>query len=162
MCHPREGRHIAAQNDLPKIGPLEQILTSQADVPPRYSTALLAISVWSNGLLSGCAHPAERALQGSWHGESVENFDAETMAAATGWARGTTFEFDGTRLKVSLPARGTRTGVYQLSAIEDRTVTLNVLSSRGDESELKLIVDDANSMRWMLEDGRALVLKRDP
>ena len=113
------------------------------------------------GLLAvGCAHPAERALEGRWYGESVENFDQEVVAAATGWARGTTFEFAGTQLRITLPAQGTRPGVYSLAAIEDRTILLNILSSRGEESELKLIVDDAESLRWVLEDGRTLVLKR--
>ena len=53
-------------------------------------------------------------------------------------------------------------GVYSLASIEDRTVVLNVLSSRGEESELKLIVDDAESMRWVMDEGRTLVLKRQP
>lgn len=127
-----------------------------------YLPHLLAqCSTW--GLLTlGCAHPAEQAISGSWYGDSVENCDEEFVAAATGWARGTSFQFEGTRLKVTLPAQGTRTGVYSLAAIEDRTVVLNVLSSRGEESELKLIVDDAQSIRWLLDDGRALVLKRQP
>jgi len=109
---------------------------------------------------SGCAHPAERALQGRWHGQSVENFDAEAMASATGWARGTSLEFQGRNLHVTVPAEESRTGVYELAAIKDRNVKLSVLGSRGEQSEIELIVDDADSIRWVLGEGRTLVLKK--
>jgi len=110
--------------------------------------------------LSGCGHPAERALQGLWFGTSVENFDEDSVAAATGWARGTSMEFSGRRLRVTLPAKPPRVGVYELAKIQDRTVTLNVLGSDGESSELELIVDDADSMRWVMDEGRAMVLKK--
>ena len=46
----------------------------------------------------------KRKLEGRWLGESVENFDAKEMAAATGWARGLSLEFSGTHLTVAVPA----------------------------------------------------------
>src|SRR5690606_9261310 len=110
--------------------------------------------------LVGCAHPAERALQGRWNGKSVENFDSDEVAAATGWARGTSFLFDGDHLKVTVPAQAPRTGIYRLTAILDRQVTLSVLDSHGEESQLELIVDDEKTIRWVLDEGRTLVLKR--
>lgn len=84
------------------------------------------------------------------------------MAAATGWARGTTFEFQGARLSITLPAKSRRSGVYELTEIEDRTVTLTVVDGNGEQSELRLTVDDESSMRWMLDEGRAMVLERQP
>jgi hypothetical protein len=111
-------------------------------------------------IFAGCSHPAERALEGEWYGKSVENFDAEEVAAATGWARGTSFVFKGNRVKVTVPAEKPRSGVFRLSAIEDRQVSLVVLDSQGEESELDLIVDDAESLRWLLGEGRAVVLRR--
>lgn len=110
--------------------------------------------------LGGCSHPAEKALEGEWYGKSVENFDPAEVAAATGWARGTSFVFTGNRVKVSVPAEKPRSGVFRLSAIEDRQVSLVVLDSQGEESELDLIVDDAESLRWLLGEGRAVVLRR--
>ncbi|HSC89646.1 MAG TPA: hypothetical protein VLC09_20325 [Polyangiaceae bacterium] len=120
----------------------------------------LGLLLTSLSLGTGCAHPAERALAGRWHGESVENFTLDEMAAATAWARGTSFEFDGPNLTVEVPAEEPRRGTYRLAAIEDRTVKLTVLDSAGEQSELELVVDDKTSLRWMLGDGRALVLKR--
>lgn len=107
-----------------------------------------------------CAHPAERALQGRWNGQSVENFDQDAVAAATGWARGTSFEFKGKNLRVTLPAENARTGIYELTAIENRELTLTVLGKSGEQTELSLIVDDADSMRWLLDEGRTVVLRR--
>lgn len=111
-------------------------------------------------LALGCGHPAERALQGQWLGTAVENFDEEAIAPATGWAKGTSFEFSGRRLKVTLPAQPPRVGVYELAAIEERSVVLNVLSSGGENSELELIFDDEDHIRWVLGEGRTMVLQR--
>lgn len=110
---------------------------------------------------AACAHPAEKALEGRWLGKSVENFDTDEVAAATGWARGTSFVFEGNHLRVTVPAETPRSGVYRLTAIEDRQVTLSVLDSRGEETQVDLIVDDETSLRWMLGEGRAVVLKRE-
>jgi hypothetical protein len=111
-------------------------------------------------LATACGHPAERALQGQWLGSSVENFDPGTVAAATGWARGTSMEFSGRRLKVTLPAQTPKVGVYELGSIEDRTVRLNVLSSEGETSELELIVDDERTLRWVMGEGRTMLLHK--
>lgn len=121
---------------------------------------LLGLLLTLSNVLGACAHPAERALEGKWHGDGVENFALEEMAAATAWARGTSFEFDGPRLTVAVPAEEPRHGTYRLAAIEDRTVKLTVLDGSGEQSELELIVDDKESLRWVLGEGRALVLKR--
>ena len=111
-------------------------------------------------LAVGCAHPAERALNVRWLGDHVENFSIDEMAGATAWARGTSFEFDGSDLTVAVPAEEPRRGTYRLAAIEDRTVKLTVLDATGEQSELELIVDDRDNLRWMLGDGRSLVLKK--
>ena len=121
---------------------------------------LLGLLLTLSTSVVACAHPAERALAGRWHGDAVENFSLEEMAGATAWARGTSFEFDGPRLTVAVPAEEPRHGTYRLASIEDRTVKLTVLDASGEQSELELIVDDKESLRWVLGEGRALVLKR--
>lgn len=122
----------------------------------------LLFALLLSGATLACHHPAERALQGRWYGESVENFDSDALAAATGWARGTIIEFEGKRMRVQVPAQPARTGVFELAAIEDRQVRLTVLDSHGDSSEVEFIVDDAESIRWVLEEGRTVVLKKQP
>ena len=111
--------------------------------------------------LTVCQHPAEEALQGRWNGHSVENFEEQSIAAATGWARGTQFEFRGNDLTITMPAKESRKGKYKLAKIEGRQVTLAVQDQKGELTRLDLIVDDAESLRWMLDDGRTLVLKKE-
>jgi hypothetical protein len=50
--------------------------------------------------------------------------------------------------------------VYELGSIEDRTVVLNILSSEGESSERALIVDAEDSLRWVIGEGRTMVLHR--
>lgn len=109
---------------------------------------------------AGCAHPAERALRGRWLGESVENFDPSELAEATAWARGTSLEFGSSRVTVSIPAEEARSGTFALSAIEDRLIRLSVVDTEGATSELEVIVDDEEHLRWVLGDGRTVVMKK--
>jgi hypothetical protein len=107
-----------------------------------------------------CAHPAERALEGRWRGASVENFDDAQVAAATGWARGTELSFRGRRVTIAVPAEEPRTGSYALEAIDDRKVTLSVLGADGEQASMQLIVDDERTLRWVLAEGRTVLMKR--
>jgi len=121
-----------------------------------YRAALLGTLLLS----LACAHPAERALEGRWRGTSVENFDDGQVAAATGWARGTELSFRGHRVTVAVPAEEPRTGSYTLEAIDDRKVTLSVLGADGEESSMQVIVDDETTLRWVLSEGRTVLMKR--
>lgn len=111
-------------------------------------------------LIVACGHPTQRALEGRWLGDSVENFDDEVSAAAAGWAKGTSFEFAGSTLTVAIPAEEPRTGTYRVEGLENRSVRLAVLDSGGETSELVLLLDDEKSLRWMLGDGRSIVMRR--
>lgn len=112
--------------------------------------------------LSGCSgHPVERKLTGRWLGQDVENLNDESLAAATGWARGTSFEFASSTLTVSIPAEDPRSGKYQVVAVRDKTVDLSVERSNGKSDRLRLQLDDEHSMRWMLDGGRAVVMRRE-
>ena len=109
----------------------------------------------------GCAHPAERALRGRWLGEAVENFDQDELAEATAWARGTMLEFRSSNITVSIPSEESRTGTYVLSSVVDRTVKLRVLDLEGQESDMEVVVDDEDHLRWLLGDGRSVVMKHE-
>jgi len=123
----------------------------------RCTVVLLA---WLSLLSIGCSHPAERALEGRWRGTAVENFDDAEMAAATGWARGTELSFRGRRVTIAVPAEEPRTGSYSLQGIEDRKVTLSVLGADGEQSSMQVIVDDEQTLRWVLSEGRTVLMKR--
>jgi hypothetical protein len=112
-------------------------------------------------LLAGCGNPVQRKLEGRWLGESVENFDAKDVAAATGWARGLSLEFSGTRLTVAVPAEEPRTGKYKVERVHDNDVELAVTRPDGAVDTTSLKLDDERSLRFMIGDTRAIVLRRE-
>lgn len=93
-------------------------------------------------------------------GESVENFEDEDVAAASGWARGTSFEFAGTELTVAIPAEEPRSATYRVVGVHQKKVRLAVVDRQGQTDELRLILDDESSLRWLIDERRAVVLRR--
>lgn len=93
-------------------------------------------------------------------GESIENFDDEVVAAASGWARGTSLEFAGSALTVAIPAEEPRSAKYEVVAVHQNKVRLAVIQPGQKREDLKLILDDERSMRWMLDENRAVVMRR--
>jgi hypothetical protein len=112
-------------------------------------------------LLAGCGNPVQRKLEGRWLGESVENFDAKDVAAATGWARGLSLEFSGARLTVAVPAEEPRSGKYKVAQIRENDVELAVTRPDGVVDTASLKLDDERSLRFMIGDTRAIVLRRE-
>jgi len=123
--------------------------------------ASLALVLGGALLLAGCGNPVQRKLEGRWLGESVENFDAKDVAAATGWARGLSLEFSGTRLTVAVPAEEPRTGKYKVASVHDNDVELAVTRVDGAVDTTNLKLDDERSLRFMIGDTRAIVLRRE-
>lgn len=122
----------------------------------------LGLLVTSALLLAGCGNPVQRKLEGRWLGESVENFDAKDMAAATGWARGLSLEFAGTRLTVAVPAEEPRIGKYKVASVHENDVQLAVTRADGAVDTASFKLDDERSLRFMIGDNKAVVLRREP
>jgi len=113
------------------------------------------------GTTSGCGHPVKRKLEGRWLGEGVENFDDDKVAAATGWAKGASMEFSGSTLTVSIPAEEPRSGAYEIVKVHQNDVEISILRPDGSRDRTRFRLDDEHSMRWMLDEGRAIVLRRE-
>ena len=108
-----------------------------------------------------CGHPVKRQLEGRWFGESVENFEQRELPAATGWARGVSFEFAGESLTVSVPADEPRTAPYQVASVQRNDVRLSVQRPTGEKESVRFRLDDERSIRWMLDEHHAVVLRRE-
>ncbi len=93
-------------------------------------------------------------------GESVENFDDELVAAASGWARGTSLEFSGSEVTVAIPAEEPRSAKYEVVGVHQQRVRLAVIDPVGHRDELRLILDDERSLRWLLDENRTVVMRR--
>ncbi len=127
----------------------------------RQNLAIMVVP-WILALLAlpACGHPAQRRLAGRWVGDSIENVEPGLLAAATGWVRGTSFDFDGEELTVVIPAEEPRTGLYEVVSFRDSQVALAVKGSDGRSYSMDLKLDDERSFRWLLADGRAVVMRR--
>jgi hypothetical protein len=124
---------------------------------PRTTLLFLALAFTA----VGCGHPVRRQLEGRWFGESVENFEQRELSAATGWARGVSFEFAGENVTVSMPAEEPRTAPYQVAGVQRNDVRLTVERSTGQKDSMRLRLDDERNIRWMLDEHHAIVLRRE-
>ena len=108
----------------------------------------------------GCGHPIEKQLEGRWHGEGVENVDHAIVAVATGWAKGTTMEFAGSTVTITIPAEDPRSAEYEVVSVEGSEVNL-AIKSKSSTDKARLYIDDEASMRWDIGGGRAVLMKRE-
>jgi hypothetical protein len=111
--------------------------------------------------LSGCGHPVQGKLEGRWVGDSVENFDDQHVAVATGWAKGASFEFSGSNVTVAIPAEEPRSATYTVASVRESDVQLAVKRKDGAIDKVRLKLDSEHSIRWVLGDERAIVLRRE-
>lgn len=110
--------------------------------------------------LGGCGHPAQRKLQGRWFGERIESLASDDLSAATGWVKGTSFLFKGEQMTVEIPAEAPRSGKFEVLAYRDGKITVSVQRQDGINDRVNLKLDDDRSMRWLLPEGRAIVMRR--
>ncbi|MES1177813.1 MAG: hypothetical protein ABUL62_26040 [Myxococcales bacterium] len=134
---------------------------SPLHTPERLRSLILGAVLVSSVALPGCGNAVQRKLEGRWLGESVENFDSKDMAAATGWARGLSLEFSGNRLTVAIPAEEPRVGKYKVASVHENDVELAVTRADGVVDEASFKLDDEHSLRFMVGDNRAVVLRRE-
>jgi hypothetical protein len=127
----------------------------------RFSGLLAAGALLVAVLASGCGHPIQRQLEGSWHGDAVENFDDRDLARATGWAKSLRFTFSGTKMSVSVAAEEERSGKYRVQSVRNSDVVLAVKRTDGNEDVTRLKLDDDQAIRWLIGDSRAVVLRRE-
>ena len=122
----------------------------------RFKTALaLAITLPA---AAGCDKSPKDRLQGRWLGESIENVSAAQAPKATGWVKGTAFEFQGNKVTVTIPAETPRTGTFKVTKAEADTLLVSFLRDEGgrDEAEMQLVGE--KELRWRISGGREIVL----
>jgi hypothetical protein len=125
----------------------------------RSTSFALILSVFTP--LVGCGHPAQRALSGRWFGESVERFEPDEVAMATGWARGASMEFSGDVITVAIPAEDPRKGHYDIASAHDSDLVLAIRDDRGQTEKTRFTLDGDHYLKWHLDDHRSVVLRRE-
>lgn len=109
---------------------------------------------------SACGDPSRRRLQGRWLGESIENIERSALTSATGWAKGTSFEFAGDRITVVIPAEEPRSGSYSIESVRNNLVAIRAKRSDGTLDAVELRLEDEHSLQWMLPNGAAILMRK--
>lgn len=111
--------------------------------------------------VAGCTKTPRDRLQGRWLGEAIVNAPADQASRATGWVKGTAIEFNGSKVTVTIPAESPRTGTFKVAKAEGDRVTVAFLRPEGGRDEAEMVLDqDDRTMRWVVGDGREIVLAR--
>jgi hypothetical protein len=126
----------------------------------------LSLILGSLALVAGCGKSPADKLAGKWVGERIDNVSADDVARATGWVKGTSFEFAGDKVTVTIPAEPARKGTFKVAKSEGEKMTLAIShndekpgeSSPPDLTSLTMI--DAKTLRWDIGDSREILLVR--
>lgn len=129
------------------------------NVKARGPVACLLLAILAGGA-GGCMGRTERKLQGRWLGDSVQNFADQNVAAATGWAKGTSMEFAGSQITVAVPAEEPRTGTYRIVKTDGDAIEVAVRRKNGVVDHASFLLD-GRSLRWDVGGGRVVVLRRE-
>ena len=122
---------------------------------------LVRIALISTFLMAGCGKSPEEKLAGKWVGDRIDNVSADQVMRATGWVKGTTFEFAGDKLTVTLPAEPARKGTFKVSRVEgDKMVLLVARSDTQTHDEATLTLHGDRTMTWDIGHGREVLLVR--
>ena len=111
--------------------------------------------------LAACGKSPEDKLAGKWVGDRIDNVSAEQVARATGWVKGTTFEFAGDKVTVTVPAEPARKGSFKVSRVDGDKMVLSV--ARPDVSTFDaatVTMHGDKIMSWDIGHGREVLLVR--
>jgi hypothetical protein len=109
---------------------------------------------------AGCATTPKDRLQGKWVGETVDSFTPEQTTRVQGWASGTSFEFRGTRVTITIPAESPREGTFRVAKTSGDELTVAFLRAHGATDEVAFRFEGDDRMRWMLANGQSIVMRR--
>jgi hypothetical protein len=81
---------------------------------------------------------------------------------ATGWARGTSFEFARSTITVTIPAEEPRSGTFEVQSTNDQDIVLAVATSPHAPSKpLALARVEEGLLRWHLDERRSILMRHE-
>ncbi len=111
---------------------------------------------------SACSKDPKARLQGKWIGESLVNVPESQAGEALGWAKGVTFEFNGTKMTVTVPSEEPRVGEFDIQDAKKDRVTIRVAREGGDTGPTTLVFAQDDHLHWDIGEGREVVMTRLP
>lgn len=110
---------------------------------------------------TGCSKSPKDKLQGKWVGEKVDNVPIDQESRATGWVKGTTFEFKGDKVIVTIPAEEPRTGTYSVSSLSANKLNVAFTRANGDIDEASFtLAGEGKLIKWDIGNERTVTLAR--
>jgi hypothetical protein len=123
----------------------------------RKSVVLLALALSVSAL--ACSKSPKDRLQGKWLGDSVTNVSPEQSADVTAWVKGTSLEFAGDRMVVTVPAEQPRGGEFKVAKVDGRKLSVAVAREGGSDTTTLTLAEDS-TLHWDIGEGREVVLAR--
>ena len=123
----------------------------------RNSVVVLALALSLCGL--ACSKSPKDRLQGKWLGDSISNVNPEQSAEITSWVKGTSLEFSGDRVTVTIPAEQPRSGEFKVAKVEGKKVVLAVSREGGSDTTTLAFAEDG-ALQWEVGDGRSISMTR--
>lgn len=119
---------------------------------------VLSAAVLSLSALSCSKSPRDR-LQGKWLGDSIANVTSEQTADVMAWVKGTSLDFSGDRMTVTIPAEQPRSGEFKVAKAEGNRLTVQVTREGGTDTA-RLVMADETTLRMDVGAGREIVLTK--
>jgi hypothetical protein len=110
--------------------------------------------------LTGCENTPKQRIQGKWVGERAEHFPASQADRAQGWVSGSSFEFDGSRVTVTIPAERPRQGTFKIKQATEAGLQLAFLRPHGTSDDVAFQFEGEGQLRWLLGDGRSILMRK--
>ncbi|MEQ9319125.1 MAG: hypothetical protein RIF41_08190 [Polyangiaceae bacterium] len=124
----------------------------------RTPPCLMLVAVFA---LSGCEDTPKERLEGRWIGDSVESFHPAQASRAAGWATGLSFSFKGSRVTVAIPAESARQGTYKIAQATEDELRIRFHRNTGATDEATFRFEGEDRLRWVLGDGRSVLLRKE-
>lgn len=110
---------------------------------------------------AGCSKSPQDKLQGKWVGVGVSQVHPTQVARAEEWVQRTHVEFQGNNVTVSIPAEEARTGTFKIAKAEGNTLDVVFKRKTGGEDKSRLVMLEDGKMRWILNGGVELMMKKE-
>lgn len=121
------------------------------------TSALVVVALALPLCTAACSKSPRDKLQGKWLGDSISNVSPEQSAEVTAWVKGTSLEFNGDRVTVTIPAEQPRTGDFKVAKVEGKKVTVSIAKEEGADTAALAFADDG-SLQWDVGEGRMVSL----
>jgi hypothetical protein len=99
-------------------------------------------------------------LQGKWLGDSMTNVTPEQNAEVTAWVKGTSLEFAGDKMTVTVPAEQPRTTEFKVAKVDGNKVVLAWAREGGASEAARLVLAENDTLRLDVGEGREIALTR--